>query len=378
MRGVLQIISAASIADLLLTKPNSMNKNPTTSLWQRVSKRALMCLLLSCACAPKDPLPPAPEVPLDTVPHYICVTDQSFGLHVVDITEPEVPRIIGSIDTLYGGQGIRADAVATIGSYAYVADIGWGLPTRPGGLRVVDISNPANPSIVGVVDPENAYAVSISGDRAFAIGHTFGGPGSLYVIDISVPSAPVQVGSVSGFGIGDVTVVGANAYAAVGLTGLKIVDISNPAMPVVVSTLDTPGEAWDVVVVGSYAYLADGVSGLQVVLVTNPRSPRIVSSVDGSSSGGGGRGIAVMGAYAYLADGSAGLQVVDISDPENPTIVGSVVTDWATDVAISIGYAFIADGPGLRVIDIADPTAPRIVGFTNTGGAASGVALVSR
>ena len=37
-----------------------------------------------------------------------------------------------------------------------------------------------------------------------------------------------------------------------------------------VSTLDTSGQAWDVEVVGGLAYVADGLSGLRIVDVSNP------------------------------------------------------------------------------------------------------------
>ncbi|MDP2647075.1 MAG: hypothetical protein Q8P24_19240 [Desulfobacterales bacterium] len=43
---------------------------------------------------------------------------------------------------------------------------------------------------------------------------------------------------------------------------------------------DTQGEAYRVTVVGGTAYVADGVGGLQVIDVSNPASPQIIGSVD--------------------------------------------------------------------------------------------------
>ncbi|MDW7980588.1 MAG: hypothetical protein RMH97_08490 [Verrucomicrobiales bacterium] len=43
--------------------------------------------------------------------------------------------------------------------------------------------------------------------------------------------------------------------------------MTNPAVPVPVSGLDTPGQAKAVVVSGNYAYIADGEAGFQVVNV---------------------------------------------------------------------------------------------------------------
>jgi hypothetical protein len=55
----------------------------------------------------------------------------------------------------------------------------------------------------------------------------------------------------------DVKVVGNYAYCATGLSGLSIVNISDPAAPTEVGFYDTPGYANGVAVSGNYAYVAD-------------------------------------------------------------------------------------------------------------------------
>ena len=58
-------------------------------------------------------------------------------------------RIVGSIDTYYAAD------VSISGPYAYVADGG-------DGIKVIDISNPSNPTIVGSVDtPQGASDVFV-------------------------------------------------------------------------------------------------------------------------------------------------------------------------------------------------------------------------
>jgi len=86
------------------------------------------------------------------------------------------------------------------------------------GLRVIDISIPEYPAIVGAEDtPDDAYGVAVSSNYAYVVG------GGLQVIDISVPESPAIVGAV-----------------------------------------DTPGSAAGVAVADNYAYVADGGSGLQI------------------------------------------------------------------------------------------------------------------
>jgi hypothetical protein len=68
--------------------------------------------------------------------------------------------------------------------------------------------------------------------------------------------------------------------------------------------------------------------------------------------------------------------VIDVSTPANPTEAGFVDTpDWAQSVAVSGGFAYVADGiTGLRVIDVSDPASPAEEGFADTAGYAMGVA----
>jgi hypothetical protein len=86
-----------------------------------------------------------------------------FGLQVIDISNPQSPQIVGSVDTPGSANG-----VAVAGTYAYVAD--W----YPG-LQVIDISNPESPQIVGSVDtPSAAIGVTVSGTLAYVTDQTSG------------------------------------------------------------------------------------------------------------------------------------------------------------------------------------------------------------
>ena len=58
---------------------------------------------------------------------------------------------------------------------------------------------------------------------------------------------------------------GATVYVADGSSGLRIVNVANPAAPVEVGFYDTLGEAGNVVVAESYAHVADGAGGLLIL-----------------------------------------------------------------------------------------------------------------
>ena len=71
---------------------------------------------------------------------HAYVADRSFGLQVIDISNPQSPARVGSVDTPGDAWGVTAS-----GTHAYVAD-------RSSGLQVIDISSPQSPAIVGSVD----------------------------------------------------------------------------------------------------------------------------------------------------------------------------------------------------------------------------------
>ncbi len=188
----------------------------------------------------------------------------------------------------------------------------------------------------------------------------------LQIIDVSDPTDPVIVEGVDTIGSSyEIFVVGSYAYVADTFSGLQIADVSDPTSPVIVGGVDTIGNAYDVYVEGSYAYVAAGISGLQVVDISDPTDPVIVNGVAMPSSAWD---VYVEGSYAYVADSGSGLQIVDVSDPLNPVIVGDVDTpDNAVGIFVEGSYAYVADGrSGLQIIDISDPTDPVIVNAVDT------------
>jgi hypothetical protein len=108
--------------------------------------------------------------------------------------------------------------------------------------------------------------------------------------------------------------------------GLNIFSISDPAYPAFVSRLALGyGDfSWSLQVQNNYAYiaiynLAGRPTGLKVVDVSNPLEPVIVSSIDTDHHGCSD--VYVEGDYAYLVVPGTGLLVADISIPAAPAVV---------------------------------------------------------
>jgi hypothetical protein len=105
------------------------------------------------------------------------------------------------------------------------------------GLRIVDVSDPANAFEVGsygVQTVAGAVAVAIDPDLGHAHAYVADRGSGLRILDVSDPSAPAEV-AFRGT-IGDVrnveAVEGPYAYIAGGYIGLRIVDVSDRANPV--------------------------------------------------------------------------------------------------------------------------------------------------
>ncbi|MFC2076836.1 LamG-like jellyroll fold domain-containing protein [candidate division KSB1 bacterium] len=196
-----------------------------------------------------------------------------------------------------------------------------------------------------------------------------------------------KVGFWSGASCQDVYVNGNIAYVAVdsgGVTGLRIVDISDPADPAEIGSCATPGTAFGVFFQDGYAYVADGAAGLRIIDVSDTTNPAETGSID---TPGEAVQVFVSGNYAYVADGPGGLRIVDVSNPVNPVEVGYSETDYAHDVFVAGSRAYVAadnvlgtlgSGDGLRIYDISNPSSPTAVNFVSTPGNAYGVYVTER
>ena len=292
---------------------------------------------------------------------FAYVADQNIGIQVIDVSNPALPQIVSTLRTISDPHFLAASEDVVCVQVRFPDELHGGDPQAPaGGLQIIDISNPYLAPVVGSVDtPTDARGISVVGDIAYVADL-----GSLQVVDVADPALPSIVGSVSTPGYAySVAVSGSSAFVAVGLEGLRVVDVADPDSPSIIGSVDTPGNAYSVSVAGDKAYVADGPSGLQVIDIVDPAAPSIIASAE---TPGTAYSVAVSGNYAYVADGWIGIQVVDISSPEFPSIVGAVNlpdgSGEALSIAVSDDWAFVAAfGSGFHVVDISNPGSPTIV-----------------
>jgi hypothetical protein len=155
----------------------------------------------------------------------------------------------------FGGDG--SSAVALNGSIAYIADFQFG-------ISVVDVSNPDQPVLLRTVDTpgDGTYDVQVVGSYLYVAN----GSAGLSVFDLSVPQQPVLRASHQALGrTVALHVADGRAYLAEGESGVSILDVRNLTEMELLATYDTPGYATEVHASGTLLYVADNDGGLHIL-----------------------------------------------------------------------------------------------------------------
>lgn len=272
---------------------------------------------------------------------YAYLANGTDGLRIYDISDPANPHNVGHTNNSTALTASFQD-LALSGPYAFLANAN-------DGLRVYDVSDATQPKGIAHTNDSTAlraYAsgVDISGDHLFVANGTDG----LRIYDVSNPAQPVGVGHVTGFYGQNVRIFGEHAYV-LSSTGFRIFDISNPLIPVQIGSTNAggPGTSEDIVVANGFAFVASGLGGLRVFDVSNPEMP---VGVGGINNGGSAAGLALSGQFLYLANKLDGLRIYDVSNPANPLNVGHVnVGGFVQTVDVAGPRVFLGTTTGLHV-----------------------------
>ncbi len=305
-----------------------------------------------------DPTSPAEIGSLDTpgaaadvkiVDGLAYLADSYSGFRIIDVSDPTLPREIGVFETVGS-----AHDVEIVGSVAYVAitvaGAGW--------LQTIDISTPAAPAGLDRISaPDSCFDVEVVGPLAYITGNGF-----IRVIDVSDPAALKQIGGVA-LGRGeDIEILGERAYLAASTEGLLIFDVSNPATPVEIGRLDTPGYAVDIELAGNLTFVADWdssvrPSSMRIIDASNAVVPAMLGEIFAGSSP---LDVEVVDELAYVASSGWGpyLRIFDVSNPSQPFEIGATEDGGARAVTVNGTLAYVVSYRHLRIIDISTPSFP--------------------
>ncbi len=246
---------------------------------------------------------------------------------------------------------------------------------------------PSLPSIVGSTSLDySPYDFTVSGNFAYL---TFTNNQSVAIVDISNPENPSVTSTVSSIGIQSrVAVQGNYIYATNGgrygdHAGFEIFDVSNPIAPTYVGKYDretvysdqiranTPYS--DIAVSGNYTYVANGGHGFQVINITNPAHPVLAKAMEFPLSVNNYKymsRLAIVGNMLYGWGDTGGFHIFDITDPLHPVWKSQWTPDdlgWSGNlqtITFADHYAYVAlhDMGGVMIVDTADSSHPLYLG----------------
>ncbi len=276
---------------------------------------------------------------------YAYVVGRWFdGLRVVDISQPNSPKDVGYLEL--DGDPYR---IQVAGSLLYIAD------AEGHSFWIIDISDPTNPTVVKkIVMSWYVDDLMVVGTTVY-LANTVDG---LRIYDVSDPAEPTEVGAYAdGSHIYGVYVMGDVAYLADIGGKLIIVDISNRSDPKKLSEVSLPlltsQQTWSVTVKDGFAYvMASGYSSggsIHVVDVANPANPVLLPKHETKYSV---QDIAFSGNTAFLATGDkyvqGELKVLDVSNPAGITELVSI-PEGGTGIFIDEQHIYLA-GDSLRIL----------------------------
>lgn len=313
--------------------------------------------------------------------HHAYVTDSNEGLYVLDVSQPSSPQLV---DTFLEAGGWERTVISD--HYAFAAR---GVNHEPS-LQVFDIANPSKMALVNEMSIGYCVDVAIAGETAYIAGWRSG----FQVLDLTSLESPSVVswdtpGTAKALALSTPDSPEPYVYVADGSAGLQVYSLDNLEEPERVGGETAVGYTTGIAVTRDFAYVTAGYGGIRVVDIRDPKVPILVGSTDTFPDPA--HGIAVSGDYAYVTVWDwwcshctpAGwhLAVIDISDPNVPQLVSYETFPFelygtrAYDLLVSGNLLFVLDATGLWTFDIKSPADPQPLGYCPVGGPICGLAI---
>ncbi len=195
--------------------------------------------------------------------------------------------------------------------------------------------------------------VHVIGDYAY----TFGSSG-LKVVDVSNPKNPVVVGSLGAISLyNDVYIYGGYAYCVVYQQSIAVINISDPYNPILVNNVIAKGNSMDGS--GNYIYLnSDSIGGIKIFDANNQTNPVQIGEFAQPSN----LFTKSIGDYVVFGDqGNGTIKIINVSIPENPVLVSSF-PGFGNSAVNKENYLYVGKSYRLFIYDITQITNPVVVG----------------
>jgi len=314
---------------------------------------------------------------------------QGYGIMIIDISDPAVPVLVGFYNPPEGG---RFQDVVVINGIGYFATESFGSGTT--GVHVVDVRNPAHPVLLSQITTAN------NGHQW--VHELFVTEGILYeadsrtptvkAFDVSNPAAPIFIRDIvttDPFFIHAITAVNGRLYTSGwgGHTDIYDVRQIRTMSPVLLGTVESGDRSHSSWVSSDGRLLVsarEAVSGdVRLFDISNPAQPVLRSTITGQGLGINAlspHNPYLVGNLLFVSWYQAGLQVLDVSNPSAPVYVGSFDTydepagaitgfagNWGAFPFLGLDRVLLSDmDGGLFIVDATDATPlPRTVSAAN-------------
>jgi choice-of-anchor B domain-containing protein len=276
---------------------------------------------------------PYPDITAD-VAGYVgagveyAIIGHETGTTILSLANPSAPTVVQEIPAISATMWHEVDVYQ---HFAYVTN------EAGDGLRIIDLSG--LPGICAYKDTlianmSTGHTLMASGDRLYIFGSNVdqGGASVLSLVD---PWRPVHIGAYTNTYVHDAYVRGDTCYMGeIYLGFLTMVDMSNPASPVVLGSVQTPSafthNSW-LNDAGTVCFTTDEVDAAYVTAydVTNPSNISEIGRYRSSLSNGQSipHNVKVRNDFLVVAYYKDGVNIVDASRPHNMIEVGHYDTN---------------------------------------------------
>lgn len=188
----------------------------------------------------------------DTIAYF---TSEST-LYVISIKDPENPRLITTLTSLSGSLYLKDTLLFVCGD----------------SLWIVNVRKPSLPRRITAIRSQGTRFTNCAVYDKLLV--TTEGYFGMRIFDISDPANPVFLSKCDTTAhVNGVVIKYPYAYLCGGY-GLLVFDISDPRNPIWLTYYLTPDYAWDVEIDSNIAYLATAWYGVRAIDISNPNSPR--------------------------------------------------------------------------------------------------------
>lgn len=275
------------------------------------------------------------------------------GLAIINISNPAAPTLVGTYTA-----SAAVNGVYVVNGYAYLAT-----NSSQSQLMVVNVSNPAAPTLAANLllrDATAAASITVSGTYAYVtkINNTLGP--EFFVVNVSNPAAPTISGTYEAtVNLNRVAVSGNYAFVASANTSreLTVINITNKAAPAYAAAYNGPGTGAgaDVVINDTVAYLTTNsntsAAEFYAINIATPTTPALLGSYE---VGGNALAVGFTGTYAFIGTAIAGKQFIalNVATPSSPTLRANLTTGTLNELMAVGNYVYAGSADTSRELTV--------------------------